>query len=35
MASKVYFTDMRTRHKAGFYTIDFKDHYAAIKLHFG
>ena len=48
MASKVYFTDMRTRHeeclqekllklirKAGFDTIDFKDHYAAIKLHFG
>src|SRR5574344_921646 len=48
MASKVYFTDMRTRHeeclqekllklirKAGFDSIDFKDHYAAIKLHFG
>lgn len=48
MASKVYFTDMRTRNdqclqdkllklirKAGFDSIDFKDHYAAIKLHFG
>ena len=48
MASKVYFTDMRTRNdqclqdkllklirKAGFDSIDFNDHYAAIKLHFG
>ena len=48
MASKVYFTDMRTHgdkclqdklvklmRAAGFDSIDFKDHYAAIKMHFG
>ena len=47
-ASKVYFTDMRTRvgesllgkmdrlmTKAGIETIDFKQKYAAIKIHFG
>ena len=48
MASKVYFSDLRTTdnrsllekldrllEKAGFDTIDFNNHYAAIKLHFG
>lgn len=48
MASKVYFSDMRTEFgnnlldklsrvikAAGIEDIDFKDHYAAIKIHFG
>lgn len=48
MASKVYFSDLRTTDgrsltqkldallkKSGFDTIDFNNHYAAIKLHFG